>query len=156
MKPAQDKAPAGLPVLGGLSYCDVIYRVAKILVIDDNRMMRLYLKRCLEAAGYEVEEWVPLSAMDVPDHLTAVAPDLVLSDYQMPGCNGATLARMARRANAMLPVIILSAFKDEEMSASLLQLGVKRVLAKPIQPEALKQVIKEVLDEALAAVRPDS
>ena len=51
------------------------YVVAKVLVIDDSKMMRLYLSRCLEKAGYEVEEWVPMSAMEAPDFIKSSAPE---------------------------------------------------------------------------------
>lgn len=119
--------------------------VAKILVIDDSRMMRLYLRRCLERAGHEVEEWVPLSAMDVPDQVTSSAPDLIISDFQMPGCNGSSLARMARKARPDCPILILTAFRDDEMEAGLLKLGVTRVLAKPILETALLAAVTGTL-----------
>jgi len=119
--------------------------VAKILVIDDSRLMRLYLRRCLERAGHEVEEWVPLSAMEVPDHVTASAPDLIISDFQMPGCNGSSLTRMARKARPEAPILILTAFRDDEMEAGLLKLGAARVLAKPIEEAALLAAVDGTL-----------
>jgi len=119
--------------------------VAKILVIDDSKMMRLYLQRCLEKAGYEVEEWVPTSAMEVADHITASAPDLILCDYQMPGCNGSTVARMVFKASPKTPLVIITAFRDDEMEAGLQKFGVKQILTKPIDPEALLEVVKEAL-----------
>jgi len=119
--------------------------VPKILVIDDSKMMRLFLRRSLEKAGYDVEEWVPMSAMEVPDYLAGSTPDLILSDYHMPGCNGATLARMVHKANPGLPLLILTAFRDEEMEASLLKLGVRRVLSKPIDAAALCLAVRGTL-----------
>jgi len=119
--------------------------VAKILVIDDSKMMRLYLNRCLTKAGHEVEEWLPASAMEVADHLAASGPDLVLSDYQMPGCNGATIARMTAKAEKKVPVIILTAFKDDDMVQSLRKVGVEHVLTKPIEAEALVSVVNAAL-----------
>jgi len=116
-----------------------------VLVIDDSRMMRLYLQRCLSKAGYEVEGWEPMSALEIQDHLLASAPDLVLSDYQMPGCNGASVARMAHKASPGLPVLILTAFPNAEIEASLLKLGVRRVLTKPIQAEALVLAVRDAL-----------
>jgi len=119
--------------------------VTKILVIDDSKLMRLYLRGRLEEAGYEVEEWLPLSAMEIPEHILASAPDLILSDYQMPGCNGVTVARMAHRANPKIPLLILTAFRDQEMESNLLRLGVKRVLSKPIEAGALVQEVEDAL-----------
>ena len=122
--------------------------MAKVLVIDDSKMMRTYLRRCLEKADYEVEEWVPLSAMEVPDHIKASSPDLVLSDYQMPGCNGSSLARMVQKTDPKIPVLVLTAFMEPEMETNLLKLGVRRVLAKPVQPETLVMAVRGALAPA--------
>ena len=119
--------------------------MAKILVIDDSKMMRLFLRRSLEKAGYEVEEWVPMSAMEVPDYITNSAPDLIISDYQMPGCNGTSLARMVKKSNLQVPLLILTAFRDEEMESGLLKLGVHRVLSKPIDAETLGHAVRGTL-----------
>jgi CheY-like chemotaxis protein len=125
--------------------------MAKVLIIDDVQMMRLYLRRCLEKGGFEVEDWMPLSAMEIPDRIKASAPDLVLTDYLMAGCNGATVVRMARKANPALPVLVLTAFMNEEMEAGLLKAGVRSVLTKPITPQALVLAVKGTLENALTA-----
>ncbi|WLT30669.1 response regulator [Geothrix sp. PMB-07] len=126
--------------------------MTKVLIIDDSQMMRLYLRRCLEKGGYEVEDWMPLSAMEIPDRLRDTAPDLVLTDYAMTGCNGATVARMAHKAAPDLPVVVLTAFTDEDMEANLLRLGARAVLHKPITPEQLNQAIQEVLERSAEEV----
>jgi two-component system chemotaxis response regulator CheY len=123
----------------------VSFDVSKVLVIDDNKMMRVYLRRCLVKAGFDVEDWMPESAMEVLDHIKASAPDLILSDFQMPGCNGATVARMAQKARPGAPLLILTAFRDEEVENSLLRLGVKKVLTKPIDGEALVREVHDAL-----------
>jgi len=137
-------SPEGRQLLENFSG-NVSFGGMKILVIDDSKMMRLYLRRCLEGAGYEVEEWEPLSAMEVPEYILASAPDIILSDYQMPGCNGVTVARMARKANPEIPLLILTASHDQDVESNLLRLGVRRVLFKPIEAEDLVQAIKESL-----------
>jgi DNA-binding NarL/FixJ family response regulator len=91
----------------------------------------------VEKGGYEVEEWVPMSAMEVPDFIKTSAPDLILTDYQMPGCNGASLARMVQKADPTIPVLVITAFMDGEMESNLLKLGVRRVFSKPIEGDAL-------------------
>ena len=119
----------------------------KVLLIDDSQMMRVYLRRCLEKGGFEVEEWVPLSAMEIPDKVTDSAPDLLLTDYSMTGCNGSTVARMAQKTNPDLPIIVLTAFMNEDMESNLVRLGVKRVLTKPITSQDLLKAVQEVMAE---------
>ena len=119
----------------------------KVLLIDDSQMMRVYLRRCLEKGGFEVEEWVPLSAMEIPDRITKSAPDLLLTDYSMTGCNGSTVARMAQKTNPDLPIIVLTAFMNDDMESNLVRLGVKRVLTKPITSEDLLKAVEEVMSE---------
>jgi DNA-binding NarL/FixJ family response regulator len=120
--------------------------VAKILVIDDARMMRIYLQRCLEQAGLEVEAWMPDSAMEVLDHIRASAPDLLLCDYRMPAVNGATIVRMVHKAGLKLPMLILTAFRDDDMEQALLRLGVRQILTKPIDPQALVLAVQGALE----------
>jgi CheY-like chemotaxis protein len=125
--------------------------VSKILVIDDSAMMRLYLRRCLEKAGHSVEDWLPTSAMEVGERIEASAPDLVLTDYQMAGCNGLTVVRMARKTNAQMPVLVLTAFRSEEIESNLERFGVSAILDKPILAEALIQAIDAALEPPSAS-----
>lgn len=125
--------------------------MAKVLVIDDSAMMRLYLRRCLEKAGFEVEEWLPLSAMEIPGRLAASAPDVILTDYQMTSCNGATVAKMAQKTSSGTPVLVLTAFRQADMESVLQRFGVKQILDKPIAADALVAAVKASLEDALRA-----
>lgn len=80
-----------------------------VLVVDDNPMMVETLVAMLEQAGAE-----PGPCLDPADALAAVEEDphawsLVITDYDMPGLNGAHLARAIRDVRADLPILLLSA-----------------------------------------------
>lgn len=122
--------------------------MAKVLVIEDSTLMKAYLRRCLENHGYEVEDWTPLSAMEVPDKLAAAKPDLIITDYQMPGCNGATIARMVMKSAPGTPVIGVTANRDEDIIANLKKVNVAQILYKPIQAEILTEAVRKALEEA--------
>lgn len=122
--------------------------MARILVIDDSELMRDVLRRNLEAAGFEVETWLPLSAFEVVERLGASRPDVVLCDYQMPGVNGLSVAKMALKADPKPPVVILTAFRDPEIEANLRKFGVVRILYKPIRAEELAKAMHDVLAPA--------
>jgi CheY-like chemotaxis protein len=119
--------------------------MAKILVIDDSSLMRRILRQHLEQGGFEVEDWLPLSAMEIQDRIKSSAPDLVLSDYQMPGVNGLTVAKMVQKANPAIPVLILTAIRDPDVDATMEKFGVRRILHKPINAESLLLAVREVL-----------
>ena len=74
--------------------------MARIVVIDDSKFMRNLFRHILEQGGHEVEVWEEATAVEIPERIQAGNPDLVLTDYQMPGSNGLTVARMARKDQA--------------------------------------------------------
>ncbi len=123
----------------------------KVMVIDDCQMMRTYLRRSLEKGGFEVEEWLPASAGEILDRLQDSAPDLLLTDFSMAGVNGATVVRLARKAAPHLPAIVLTAFRTDDMEASLLRLGAHCVCTKPIAPTALIHAVQEALRETTSS-----
>lgn len=119
--------------------------MTKILVIDDSSMMRMLLRDYLESAAYEVEDWLPMSAMEIPDRIRESKPGLVLTDFVMPGVNGLSVAQMTQRTDPAIPVIVLTAQRDPDMEAKLHKFGVKRILYKPIKKDLLISVVQELL-----------
>jgi len=122
--------------------------MAKVLIIDDSRVMIHYLRRVLQGP-YEVEDWLPASAMEVGEHVLASGADLVLTDYLMPGCNGVTVARMVMKAKPGLPVIVLTSSRDEDVAANLRKFQVADILHKPVTPDALLAAVRKAMDSGL-------
>jgi DNA-binding response OmpR family regulator len=109
-----------------------------ILVVDDDRVLRELLRRMLESAGF--------SCTAVPDAAAAVEQlrddeyALVLSDVEMPGASGVTLARVLCAARPELPVLLMSAAGGER-EAEARQAGARAFLVKPFSPQvALEQI----------------
>ena len=121
--------------------------MAKVLVIDDSEVMRRYLRRALGDL-HEIVEWMPPSAMEISDYILTSTPDLVLTDYQMPGCSGATVARMVLKAKPGLPVIVVTAIRDDDVATALTKLKVTEILYKPISREALLAAVSKALQPA--------
>ena len=114
------------------------------MVIDDSRVMSRYLRRVLEGT-HTVEEWLPLSAMEVAERVQASAPDLILTDYLMPGCSGATIARMVAKAKPGLPVIVLTSYRDDDVAATLRKFKVADILYKPVSGEEILDAVGRAL-----------
>jgi CheY-like chemotaxis protein len=121
----------------------------KIVVVDDSKLMRNLIQHILEQAGHEVEAWGEVTAMEVADRILASDPDLVVTDYQMPGCNGLTLARMARKAKPGLPIVVVTALHDAQVMDGLKSQAVNQILHKPLKEEELLETVAAVLAQAV-------
>ena len=116
----------------------------KILIIDDNKLIRRILKETLKKIGY-----IAIEAEDGEVGLRLVRlenPDLVITDYQMPGVNGLEVLSEIRKFNATIPVILLTAFGQVVLTIKSIQLGAFDFLEKPIDPQKLKMTIQLALD----------
>ena len=87
------------------------------------------------------------AAFDIGDKVAASAPDLVISDYMMPGCNGLTVAKMVRKAQPALPVLIITSHRDPDILEQLRKQEVVEILHKPLDVDKLKEMVHA--DEAL-------
>jgi signal transduction histidine kinase/DNA-binding response OmpR family regulator len=111
----------------------------RVVLADDNADMRAYVKRLLEAGGYEVQA-VSDGRSALEAALTGPPPDLVLSDVMMPGLDGFGLLD-ALRAEARLEgllVILLSARAGEEARVEGLAAGADDYLVKPFSARELR------------------
>ncbi len=68
-------------------------------------------------------------------------PDVVVTDISMPGMNGLEMARRIRIQDDGVPIIFVSAHDDFEYLSEAIQLGIKRYITKPTDPEELARLI---------------
>jgi two-component system response regulator VicR len=111
----------------------------KILVVDDDAEVAKALLRVLQRANFEVE-----IAVDGPQALEALArstPNFVISDFKMPGMNGAELVREVRRRHPKMPCLILTGYADLADSGS----DVIKIMTKPWDRKLLVAHILEEL-----------
>ncbi len=115
--------------------------MAKILLVDDDKMLVVGLKTLLQATGYEI-----VTAADGLQGLQAAiehAPDLILLDVRMPVLDGFGMLA-ALRANAgtrTIPCVVLTAMDDRECLDNALRHGADGMLLKPVRPDTLLQAI---------------
>ena len=119
-----------------------------VLVVDDSPIMRKMVIRSLEVAGFD------LGGVEQAAHggealgvLERVLPDLMLCDVHMPAMDGVQLVRTLakQRRIASLPVVMISSERNDAQRAELLTLGARGYLHKPFYPEALGEVVRQVL-----------
>ncbi len=109
-----------------------------ILVVDDEEIGRLMLRRLLENEGYQVE--CAESGSAGIEKARKLEPDLILLDVVMPVLDGYDVCAILRRdpVLAEVPVIMLTSLDDPESRLRGLHAGADDFLSKPVQPEELK------------------
>lgn len=119
----------------------------RILVVDDDPDVLLFLTRLLQRTGYTV-----LTALDAAQAVTQAhqqAPDLIVTDMTMPAGGGLSmLARLTTSTKAgPIPIIVLTGSDDPELEARAQAAGVRCVLRKPCDNAVLLESIKTALPE---------
>jgi excisionase family DNA binding protein len=109
---------------------------SRVLVVDDESSIRELLQKTLALAEYDVDT--------APDGRAALERlrlgnyDLLIADLKMPGMDGLTLIREAKRLKADMPVIIITGFSTESSAIEAVNLGVAGYLTKPFRvPQVL-------------------
>jgi len=108
----------------------------RVLVVDDEASIRELLAKTLALAEYDVET--------APDGRAAIerlrmsSYDLLIADLKMPGIDGLSLIREAKRLKADMPVIIITGYSTESSAIEAVNLGVAGYLTKPFRvPQVL-------------------
>lgn len=107
----------------------------KIVVADDEPIIRMDLKEILQEAGQQVvgEASNGLQALEIARRLR---PDLVIMDIKMPKMDGLKSAKLIT-GEKIAPVILLSALSQEEVVKQASQNGAIGYLVKPVEPKNL-------------------
>ena len=119
----------------------------KILVVEDDDVMRELMRMTLERKGYSVttaEDGV--AAYDIAVRLR---PDLIITDIQMPAADGVHLVRRVRDTVeiAVTPILVTTGFGTGKATFSLTQ-GADAYEPKPIDPIKLIETVRRLLSEA--------
>jgi CheY-like chemotaxis protein len=120
-----------------------VTRSARILVVDDNRTLRLLISQALEHAGY-----VAIGA-DCAETALEVArtdpPDLLLVDQVMPGMSGAELIRSVRADPTLRTRTVIGFSGVSNAAEELLRAGADLALQKPLHEEELLGQVRRML-----------
>lgn len=113
----------------------------RVLIVDDEPLIRWSLAETLENAGHSV-----LEAGDRAEAWKAVSKpgegfDVILLDYRLPDSDDLTLLAAIRRAAPRTAVIMMTAFGTPEVAAGALELGAYRVMAKPFEVDEMAALV---------------
>jgi two-component system phosphate regulon response regulator OmpR len=122
-----------------------------LLVVDDDRRIRVLLSRFLATEGYRVT--TAETAADASSKLDGLSFDLLILDVMMPGETGFQLARSIRQ-NSVVPILMLTARDEKESRIEGLETGADDYLSKPFEPRELSLRIANILKRTKPAVQP--
>ena len=116
---------------------------AKILIVDDEKNVRLNYRMTLETEGYTIFEAV--SGAAALEELVGRSFDLAILDMRMPGMDGLELLAKMREFGIGVPAMIVTAYSDVPHAVKAMKLGAIDFLQKPLQPEELRRIVTEIL-----------
>lgn len=114
----------------------------KIVIVEDEPLMREELSHMLEKEGYSVETLTDFT--EAGEKIRQTDPDLVLLDLNLPGISGFQICREAKR-NGSFPVLVLTSRDQLQDELKALSLGADEYLTKPCRKERLLARVANVL-----------
>ncbi len=117
----------------------------KLLVVDDDSLIRRSLSAVLRLAGYEVSE--AAGGTEALELLEKTTPDLVITDFNMPQLNGMQVLREIQARQPDLPVILVTGYGTVEQAVEAMKAGAYDYVSKPIIDDEMKMVIRRALDD---------
>ncbi|MCD6288516.1 MAG: sigma-54-dependent Fis family transcriptional regulator, partial [Candidatus Hydrogenedentes bacterium] len=121
----------------------------RVLVIDDESIMREFVTETLVRAGYNVE-----TAANGKEGLARFRDDvydLVLTDLKMPDINGIEVVRTVRQIAPATSVIVMTAYGTIETAVEAIRLGAFDYITKPLSPDVIEITVERALDHARLA-----
>ncbi|MDH5580657.1 MAG: response regulator [Bdellovibrionales bacterium] len=119
----------------------------KFLIVDDDKEESLLIQTHLENCGYSFDVYnFPKEAL-VKIQKRENEPNILIVDLNMPEINGIQFVTKMRDAGLDIPVILTCTDPDKELVDKTINMGLDRILHKPIQKDELLAEIKEIQEE---------
>src|SRR3990167_2305772 len=116
----------------------------RILVVDDEEIIRNLLYDVLSNTGYKVK-----TAKDGQEAISQIEKEpfeIVITDFKMPGMNGIELLQHILKINPDICVLIITAYSAVESAVSAMKLGAYDYICKPFELEEMKVVIEKAVE----------
>ncbi len=116
----------------------------KILIIDDDNLVSVSLKKLLVKLGYDVETC--LQASEAIDRAESFEPDIILLDIYLTTHNGLELLKQFQKKFYHIPVIMITGYSDVKIAVAAIKSGAFDFLLKPIDIDQLQAILKKALE----------
>jgi DNA-binding NtrC family response regulator len=114
------------------------------LVVDDDALIRRSLAEMLRGEGYRVSE--ASTGAEALKVFAQAAPDLVVTDFNMPEVDGLQLLRELRARKPDLPVILVTGYGTVEQAVEAMKAGAYDYVSKPILDDEMKLAIRRAME----------
>ena len=118
--------------------------MAKIIIVDDSRILRKILNATLTEAGHEIVGEAG-NGEEVLNLLEQVTPDLITLDITMPVMDGLTALKLIKEKYTAIKVVMVSAAGQKNKVMEALKAGASDFLQKPFEPEDVKRVVYKLV-----------
>lgn len=118
----------------------------RILIVDDDPIVRLDIRHLLEIANYEVVAEAS-DGFEAIEYCPKYRPDLVMMDIQLPLLDGLTATKKIMDDRLALSVILLSGFSDDSYIQKAKSYGAGAYLVKPLQSRSLIPMIEVCIEK---------
>jgi len=115
----------------------------KVMIVDDEEVIREFVKTCLQSAGYEVSEAADAAALKA---FNGAQPDIVLLDLKLPDADGLTLLPQVKKLWTEAEVIVLTGHGSIEAAVEATKRGAYYFQPKPFDCSTLKLQIERALE----------
>jgi two-component system response regulator HydG len=114
--------------------------MSRILVVEDEKIIRQAVKRLLERQGHEIHE---ADSLHIAKELTFSDYDMIISDLRLPGGNGTELIELAGET----PVLIMTSYASLRSAVDAMKLGAVDYIAKPFDHEEMLLTVERILKQ---------
>ncbi len=122
--------------------------MAKVLIVDDEPIMRKGVRTILEKYVPEVDEIKEaVSGRAAIEQVTFLHPDIVCMDIKMSGIDGIETTRMIRMLYPEAAVIVISAYDEFDTAAKIMKYGIEAYLVKPLDRNEFVKEIDKILEK---------
>ena len=115
-----------------------------ILIVDDEKNIRLTLSQALETLGAEID--TASNGEEALAKLKEKEFGLILLDIRMPGMDGMEVLRRVREIRPDIRIIMITAYGTIESAVEAIKLGAVDFLQKPFDPEEIRELVSRVMD----------
>lgn len=127
--------------------------MASVLIVDDERSMRDFLKILLEKEGHKVA--IAESGHKALTLLNSQAVEVIVSDIRMPGMTGIELLETVKGKFPDLPVIMITAFASPDDAVLAMKNGAFDYITKPFNVDEIKAVIESATSKTQQTLKPE-